>query len=243
MRDATGLVSRWFGTNTDVDDRKRAQDELLERSSYEQQLIGIVSHDLRNPINAIGVAAALLAQRGQLDDRQAKAVARIVSSSDRARRMIREFLDFTQARSAGHIPVLPAAANIREIARHAFDEVRVLHPDRPATIEHEGKEQGTWDADRIAQVIGNLLSNAFQHGSADGAIQLRTRGESDSVVIEVQNQGEPIPPDDIARLFQPFERGAGQTPSAERSVGLGLFIARQIVAAHQGTISVRSTAE
>jgi len=137
---------------------------------------------------------------------------------------------------------LPAPANIREIARHAFDEVRLLHPDRPATIEHAGKEQGTWDADRIAQVIENLLSNAFQHGSADGAIQLRTRGESDSVVIEVQNQGEPIPPDDIVRLFQPFERGAGQTPSAERSVGLGLFVAKQIVAAHQGTISVRSTA-
>jgi PAS domain S-box-containing protein len=242
MRDATGAVSGWFGTNTDIDDRKRTQDELLERSAYEQQLIGIVSHDLRNPINAIGIAAGLLAKRGQLDEIQAKAVARITSSSGRARRMIRDFLDFTQARSTGRLPVLPVPANIRQIARHVFDEIRVLYPDRPATIEHEGDEEGIWDADRIAQVIGNLLSNAFQHSPAAAPILLRTRGDCTDVVIEVHNEGTPIPPGQIARFFQPFERGAGLTPSAERSIGLGLFISNQIVAAHHGTISVRSNA-
>jgi PAS domain S-box-containing protein len=243
MHDASGAVSRWFGTNTDIDDRKRAQDELLERSAYEQQLIGIVSHDLRNPINAIGIGAALLLKQDQLNGLQAKAAARIASSADRARRMLRDFLDFTQARSTGRIPVMPGPANIRQIARHVFDELRVLHPDRPATIEHGGEAEGTFDADRIAQVIGNLLGNAFQHGSAATPVQLRTRGEFDSVVIEVQNQGAPIPPEDIARFFQPFERGAGSVASAERSVGLGLFISKQIVAAHHGTIGVRSTRE
>ena len=243
MHDAGGAVSRWFGTNTDIDDRKRALDTLQERAAFEQQLIGIVSHDLRNPINAIGIAGALLSQRGKLDAVQSKAVARIVSSSDRARRMIRDFLDFTQARTSGRIPISPKPANIRDIARQVFEEVQVSHLDRPATIDHSGEEQGFWDADRIAQVIGNLLSNAFQHGGSEGGIALRTRGDRDEVVIEVQNAGAPIATGDLARLFLPFERGNGAAPSSERSVGLGLYISKEIVAAHQGTIAVRSTAE
>jgi PAS domain S-box-containing protein len=242
MHHATGAMAKWFGTNTDIDDRKRAQDTIQERAAFEQQLIGIVSHDLRNPINAIGIAAALLSQRGKLDAVQAKAVARIVSSSDRARRMLRDFLDFTQARTSGRIPIAPQPANIRDIARQVFEEVHVSHLDRAATIEHAGEEEGTWDPDRIAQVIGNLLSNAFQHSTTDDAVALRTRGDRDEVVIEVQNAGIPIPTGDLARLFLPFERGNGIGPSTERSVGLGLYISKEIVAAHRGTISVRSTA-
>lgn len=243
LRDPAGRVSMWFGTNTDIDDRKRAQDTLQEQSSFEQHLIGIVSHDLRNPINAIGIAAALLRQRGHLDDLQGKAVARIVSSTDRARRLIRDFLDFTQARSSGRIPVSPGPANILEIARQVFDEVQLAHGDQPATYEHEGETEGVWDADRLAQVIGNLLGNAFQHGARGGTVRLRTRGTSDDVVIEVQNEGQPIPAADLTRLFLPFERGEGTVPSSARSVGLGLYISEQIVAAHGGAIAVKSTAE
>ena len=240
--DPAGAVTRWFGTNTDIDDHKRAQDELVERSAYEQQLIGIVSHDLRNPINAIGIAAALLAKHDHFDEFQAKAVARIVSSTDRARRLLKDFLDFAATRSTGRLPVAPAPANIRQIARLVFDELRVLYPARTASIDHQGEEEGTWDGDRLAQVIGNLLSNAFQHSSTSDAVHLRTRGDADAVVIEVQNEGIPIPPADIARFFQPFKRGSGSSSSADRGVGLGLFISKEIVAAHQGTISVRSTA-
>ena len=240
--DATGTMSQWFGTNTDIDDRKRAQDEIVERSAYEQQLIGIVSHDLRNPINAISIAAALLAKHDQFDEFQAKAVSRIVSSSDRARRLLRDFLDFAQARSTGRLPVLPGPANLRQIARQVFDELRTLHPMRTATIDHEGIEEGTWDADRLAQVIGNLLSNAYQHSAPGDAVRVRTRGEDNEAVIEVQNEGVPIPAADIPRLFLPFKRGTGTT-TEEHGVGLGLFISKEIVAAHRGTIRVRSTAE
>ena len=234
-------ASRWFGTNTDIDERKRVQDELMERAAYERQLIGIVSHDLRNPINAIGIAAALLIKQDQLNPLQAKAVARIDSAADRARRMIRDFLDFTLARAHG-IPIKPGAANIRHIAQHVFDEVRVIYPEVRAELHHEGTEDVTWDADRIAQVIGNLLTNAFQHGGPDTSVQLRTRGTAETVAIEVQNDGPPIRSDDLARLFQPFERG-DSTTSAERSVGLGLFISNEIVARHHGTLTVRSTQE
>ena len=242
-RDASGAIATWFGTNTNIDDRKRAQDMLEERNAFEQHLIGIVSHDLRNPINAIGIAAALLRERGGLDERQSKAVARISSSAARARHMIRDFLDFTEARSAGRVPVNPAAANIRDIARHVFDEFQLVQRDREATIEHRGEETAHWDSERIAQVIANLLGNAFQHGSPGGPVRLITCGTDRDVSIQVRNSGVPIPADDLPRLFEPFERGAGTTPSSTRSVGLGLFISKQIVAAHGGTIDVRSNAK
>ena len=242
LRAPDGRIEKWFGTNTDMDELTRARDELRKRAEFDQQLLGIVSHDLRNPLNAIGVATALLLKRGQLDEQQVTIVSRIMSSSERAVRLIRDFLDFTQARVMGRIPVSPSPANIREIARQVFDEVLLAQRGRQGVIEHDGEEQGIWDPDRIAQVIGNLLSNAFQHSPESSVVRLSTRGDSDGVTIDVHNEGEPIPPRDLARLFEPFERGSDAS-STGRSIGLGLYISRQIIAAHGGTISVQSTPE
>jgi signal transduction histidine kinase len=221
---------------------KRTRDILEARSEFDQQLMAIVSHDLRNPINAITVATALLLQRGHLDEQQGRVVARIMSSAERATRLIRDFLDFTQARVSGQIPVTRRPVNLRDIARHAFDEVHLAYADRSATYVHEGEETGDWDGDRVSQLIGNLVGNAFQHSPSDSTVHVVTRGGADEAVIEVRNAGEPIPREQAARLFEPFERGTA-TGSAQRSIGLGLYISRQIVTAHAGTIDVRSTDE
>jgi PAS domain S-box-containing protein len=225
-------------------ERERAmRDELEKRAEFDQQLVAIVSHDLRNPLNAISMAATLLLQRGQLDEQHARIVARIMSSTQRATRLIRDFLDFSHARVSGSIPIAPAPANIRDISRQVFDEVHLMYAGRSATVQHTGEETGLWDIDRIAQVIGNLVSNAFQHGSAAGAVRLATRGTADEMVIEVQNAGMPIPAEDLARLFEPFQRGTHTSAYSSRSIGLGLYIAREIVAAHGGAIAVHSTAD
>jgi signal transduction histidine kinase len=215
------------------------RDELHRRAEFDQQLIGIVSHDLRNPMNAIGIATSLLLKRGQLDEQSVRIVRRIMSSSDRAVRLIGDFLDFTQARVMGRIPVSPRPVSIREIARQAFDEVLLTQPSRRGTFAHEGAEQGTWDPDRLSQVIGNLLSNAFQHSPESSVVRLTSRGDDDSVTLEVHNEGPPIAPADLARLFQPFERGTDASATG-RSIGLGLYISRQIIEAHSGRIEVRS---
>jgi PAS domain S-box-containing protein len=242
LRAADGRIAKWFGTNTDMDELTRARDELSKRAKFDQQLLGIVSHDLRNPLNAIGMATALLLKRGQLDEQHVRIVTRFMSSSDRAVRLIRDFLDFTQARVMGEIPVSPAPANIREIARQVFDEVLLSQHARHGVIEHQGEEQGMWDPDRITQVIGNLLSNAFQHSPEWSTVRLSTCGDDDCFTIDVHNEGTPIPPEDLARLFEPFERGTGASATG-RSIGLGLYISRQIISAHGGKISVTSTVE
>jgi PAS domain S-box-containing protein len=234
-----GRIVKWFGTNTDMDELTRARDELRRRAEFDQQLIGIVSHDLRNPLNAIGIATSLLLQRGQLDEQQVGIVRRITSSSERAVRLIGDFLDFTQARVTGRIPVSRRSVNIKEIARQVFDEVLLTQPSRQGTFTHEGEQTGIWDPDRIAQVIGNLLGNAFQHSPESSVVRLATRGDDHVVTIEVHNEGTPIPPEDLARLFEPFERGTDASATG-RSIGLGLYISRQIVNAHEGTLEVRS---
>jgi PAS domain S-box-containing protein len=215
------------------------RDELHRRADFDKQLVGIVSHDLRNPMNAIGIATTLLLKRGQLDEQGVRIVKRIVSSSDRAVRLIQDFLDFTQARVMGRIPVSRRPASIREIARQVFEEVLLTQPSRKGTFVHEGEERGTWDPDRLAQVIGNLLGNAFQHSPPTSVVHLATRGDQDGVTIDVHNEGAPISPDDLARLFEPFERGTDASASG-RSIGLGLYISRQIIEAHAGKIEVRS---
>lgn len=242
MRDHRGVILRWYGTNTDIDEGRRAQDELEERARFEQQLIGIVSHDLRNPLSAIGVAASLLLRRGNLDDQQGKTVRRMVSLVERTGRMIRDFLDFTQARSTGYIPIEPAPANLREITQEVVDEVHLSHPERQVVVEHRGEATGRWDPDRLAQVVGNLVANAFQHSQPPAAVRVSSKVEGQSAEIEVQNDGPAIPEADLKKLFAPFQRGEGARATSARSVGLGLYITGAIVAAHGGRIEVESSA-
>jgi PAS domain S-box-containing protein len=240
--DGQGRTSGILVLGYDITQQQHQEAELRRRAEFDQQLLAIVSHDLRNPLNAIGMATSLLLKRGNLDEQQVRIVSRIMSSSERAVRLIRDFLDFTQARVMGRIPVSASPANIREIARQVFDEVQLAQRGRQGLIEHHGEEHGVWDADRIAQVIGNLLSNAFQHSPANSVVRLSTRGDSQGVTIDVHNEGAPIAPSDLARLFEPFERGSDASPTG-RSIGLGLYISQQIIAAHGGRISVQSTAE
>ena len=123
--------------------------------------------------------------------------------------------------------------------RQVVDELQLAHPDRAVRVVHEGPQDGRWDADRVAQAVGNLVSNALQHTEAGVEVDICCRGTDGSMTIAVHNGGPPIPASALPRLFEPFVRGEG--PSASRSVGLGLYITQAIVAAHGGTIVATSS--
>ena len=214
---------------------QRAQEAVRIR----EDLVAVVSHDLRNPISAISMAASMMLKRNGLADWQAKGLSRIYSAADRAIRMIRDLLDSTQARVGG-IPVQPTPLDLHELTQHVVEEVQLAHPERHITFQASGEASGAWDADRMAQVITNLVGNAVQHSPAGTPIQVRQRGEDGAVVLEVHNEGPPIPAELLPTLFEPFRRGAAVGGRALGSVGLGLFISRQLVEAHGGTIEVRS---
>ena len=219
---------------SDVSEQKR-------RVEFEQQLIGIVSHDLRNPLNAITLSASTLVRDERLDERCTRGARRILSSAERATRMIRDLLDFTQARLGGGIPVEVKPLELHEHAAQVVEELHHTHPERDVRLSREGDTRGEWDPDRLAQVVSNLVGNALKYSPPGTAVTLRTRGEDTGVVLEVHNWGEPIAPERLPHLFKPLSRGT-RADVQTRSIGLGLYIVDHIVRAHGGSVRVESSA-
>ena len=234
-----GTPTRFIGTVFDITDRKLYADELRRQAEFEQQLIGIVSHDLRNPIGAILMATQVLEARGTLDEAQAQVVRRIRSSGERASRLVRDLLDFTQARLGGGIPIDPTDTDLARPARQIVEEVQASNPDRDVSLEIQGDCRACLDTDRMAQVLTNLLGNALQYSPPGTPVQLRVAALDGHLRLHVHNQGPPyIGAELAARLFEPLRRGTagGRTGS----VGLGLYIVKSIITAHSGTIEVDS---
>lgn len=237
-RDAAGRIVKWIGTNTDTHEAKLALSELTQRAQYEQRLIGIVSHDLRSPFGAIMLGADALADF-ELPVEAQQILKRVSRSAERAARLVNDLLDFAKARIGATIPINPQPTNLREIVEQVVDECQASAPGRVIRIGHEGDELGTWDADRIAQVITNLVGNALQHGTPGAPIVVESRITGDAAVLTVANEGPGIATDELARLFEPYHQGANAT-QRRGSMGLGLFIAREVIAAHGGSIEVES---
>lgn len=236
-----GTSTHFEGFITDMTQQKLAEEEVQRRIEFEQQLVGIVSHDLRNPLSAIVFGASVLLKREGLDEKVTGSARRILASAERAGRMIRDLLDFTQARLGG-IPVHRAPVDLHTHAAQVLDELGHANPERTLELTREGDTQGEWDPDRIDQVISNLVANALKYSPLDSVVRVRTRGEADAVLLEVHNRGEPIPPERLPELFKPLSRGTAKADMQTRSIGLGLYIVDSIVRAHGGTIHVRSTA-
>jgi PAS domain S-box-containing protein len=228
-----GADDERYGVGTiaaDVTDRKRI-DEARER------FIAILGHDLRNPLGAITMGAAVLEEtaRGPQD---AAIVRRIVNSANRMERMIEELLDFARARLGAGIPVAPKPIDLGSLLPQLVEELRLAHPSRTIELVLAGELRGEWDRERIAQVVSNLLSNAIQHGA--DPVRVAARGERETVKIDVWNDGPPIPRETLATVFDPFRGGDGRK---SKGLGLGLFIAAEVVRAHRGSISVDSDGE
>ncbi|MFP2924449.1 ATP-binding protein [Pyxidicoccus sp. 3LG] len=227
------------------DELGRRDAQLLsarEAAQLREQLIGIVSHDLRNPLNAITLSTATLIRRTGLDDRARRGLARILDAADRANRLIRDLLDFTQARMGKALPVNRRNVDLHELARQVVDEVGLATPGRRFDVEEAGDARGSLDPDRISQVLTNLLTNAVQYSPPGTPIRVKTEEEDGKLVLSVCNEGPPIPAHVLPGLFEPMTRG-DNTGSERRSIGLGLYIVDQIVRAHGGHVEVVSTRE
>jgi PAS domain S-box-containing protein len=235
LRDAGGEVTGTIAILVDITERKRREIEAQRTARFREQFVGIVSHDLRNPLTAILTSAQLLQRYGELPERQARVVTRISSSADRMARMIDDLLDFARSKLGGGFPIQRRRMDLRQVCEQIVEELEFAWT-RSVPVDAQGDLWGNWDPDRIAQVISNLVGNALQH--SEGDVRVTLRSDDDSVVLETWNGGAPIPADVVPHLFEPGRRDARSS-----GLGLGLFIVQQIVLAHGGHMEVRSGAD
>jgi phosphoserine phosphatase RsbU/P len=224
-----------------VAETRRLHDEATDRAVLAEQMIGIVSHDLRNPISTIQTAAAMLG-RGLPPAGQERLVARIARVSQRADRLIGDLLDLTQARLGAGLAVTLEPIDLHELVGEAVEELELAHPGRSIRHLRTGDGDCRADAGRLEQLVGNLVSNAITYGRPDAVVTVSSAIEGEFFSIAVHNAGTPIAPEALPNLFEPMTRG-DQGSSSKRSVGLGLFIVAQVAKAHGGKTEVRSSAE
>jgi PAS domain S-box-containing protein len=224
-----------------VTSRFAALAELERTVHYSELFAGVLAHDLRNPLGSIMTAAQLLLMRQEGEGgRHAKPMSRIVASGQRMARMIDQLLDFTRARVGGGIEIQARDTNLADLCSQAISELELVYTDRNIQCSVVGDLGGSWDPDRLLQIISNLVANASQHGSGDGPVVVELDGrQHDSVVLEIHNRGA-ISPALLPTLFDPF-RGTRHRREHSRGLGLGLFIVRELVRAHGGTVEVTSS--
>ena len=220
--------------------REREARALAEASdAFKVEFIGILGHDLRNPLTTILTTARLMTMRGELPADSHKRLARMVSSGERMQRMIEQILDMTRARHGAGIVVARKEQNLPPLISKIVDEMRAAHPGRKIAFRAHACTACV-DGDRLKQVVSNLLGNAVKHGHSEEPIDVDVVVRGDVVSISVHNHGTPIDPAFIPLLFDPFQRQRPQRNSD--GLGLGLYISECIVSAHGGKIEVESTA-
>lgn len=239
------------GTQHDAEDVLRFNeviDEAIAESiaRYSESLsrsrdifLGILGHDLRSPIGSIAMSADLLLDAEDLQPKYTKVAARIYTSAKRANKIIEDLLDFTRTHIGEGIPVKKAETELCRVCDKIVDEMRGYYPDHVINFTRSGDTTGCFDAARMGQVASNLIGNAVEHGIGTRPITVNLLGDDDKVILSVNNASEPIPEDDLKTMFDPLTRHstfARLEQGARSGMGLGLYIAKEIVTAHKGTI-------
>lgn len=259
----SSVLRKWLqeiksGTDFEVEDMTRfneAIDQALAESvatysgtvtSTRNVFLGILGHDLRTPLGAIQLGAEVLLLDDNLTAKPTMIASRLYTSAKRANKIVTDLLDFTRSQSGSGIPVHQIEVNLAEVCEGMVEEVRAYNPERQIVYDTSGNLTGSFDASRMEQVFSNMISNAVQHGSKTAPIRVGMHAEQAHAVFTVHNLGEPIAKDAIADIFNPMSRhsqyAAGEH-GPHSGLGLGLYIASEIVAAHKGTIVVESSAE
>jgi signal transduction histidine kinase len=206
--------------------------------------LAILGHDLRSPLGALSGALHVLSHPSG-DAHRAETLVSGKRSVALMSAMIQDLLEYTRTRLGKGIPITPVAGDLTGVCKHAFDEISLMHPQTAFRFEAETGLLGIFDAARMHQVVSNLLNNAVQHGQRGFPVILIARAGEDGLVVQVKNRGRPIAPELLQVIFDPLVQIPAADPQAQRftNLGLGLFIAREIVLAHGGTIEAASSGE
>jgi PAS domain S-box-containing protein len=242
IRDANGAVARWFGATTDVDDLKRMHDALADADRRKTEFLGVLSHELRNPLAPIRSSLHVLerAPPGSEAACRARQVAR--RQTEHLTRLVDDLLDVTRI-SRGKIELRRAPVDLAEIVRRAGEDHRPLLEEHGATLRIAVGREPVWvhgDATRLAQIVGNLLQNASRFTPGAGEVALSVHRRGDAAEIRVRDTGAGIEPSRIAAMFEPFTQGEQTLARTGGGLGLGLALVKGLAEAHGGSAAASS---
>ncbi len=214
--------------------RQRAR--LAAMVHLREELVAVVSHDLRSPLNSILMSSTLISSMSA-ENEVVRAAQRIDRAARRMESIINDLLDLSRSRLGGGMAVNPVACNLGDITQTAVEEVSAAGAQ--VMVELAGQLDGTWDSSRLAQAVSNLLGNAIEHGEKAKPISVRLDGlDPHQVRLGVHNHGT-IPPEHREHLFQPFVSHGKDL--SRKGLGLGLYIVSQIAHAHRGEVFVSTS--
>jgi len=245
------------GRTTDMEDMTRFNEaidqalaESVARYAYlvkqsENMFLAILGHDLRNPLGTVITGATFIMCANDVPSKYVLAATRIFNSGQRMSKLIADLIDFTRTHLGAGIPIKPKKTNLAQVCTNVVEELRTSHPERIIDFDSVVREDVFGDDDRLAQVFSNLIGNALQYGARNEPIVLRMSSAEQEVRFTVNNKGPVIPPKKIGSVFDPLVRLAATDNLDEMrdsSLGIGMYIAREIVSAHKGSITVESNA-
>lgn len=215
--------------------------EAVDRSRL--TFLAILGHDLRGPLSTVDLASQVLIRSIPTDSQNWVVADRIRKTASRMNRMTLDLLEYAGGQMGQKIPVKPEKGDLERVCRRVAEEVRLAHPKALIDFQPDGDLNATFDPTRFEQVLSNLLINGVKYGDPAKQVQLSARRDPGAITVEVQNFGRPIPPESLHVIFNPLVQVSSKENRYDPStgVGLGLYIAREIVEGHGGTIDVRSS--
>ena len=227
-----------------------ARYEYMVKQS-QNMFLAILGHDLRNPLGTVVSGSTFLMQATDIASKYVLVATRMFNSARRMSKLINDLIDFTRTHLGPGIPIRVKEGSVASLCEEVVNELRTYHPERMIELHVPTHLDAIFDEGRIAQVLSNLIGNAVQHGNEEAPVTVRVSGNDTEIAIAVNNRGTLITPDQISSIFDPMVRiaantrtnGADGNDAFERSsLGIGLFISREIVHAHGGAIAVASSA-
>ena len=203
--------------------------------------LGMLGHDLRNPLQTIRMTATYLAALNA-GAKVSEAAGRLINSGGHMQALLDDLLDFNRTNLGLGINITPSDVDLSQLCASALDQLRAANPGRRIDLEVYGDTCGSWDSQRLQQLLGNLVRNAIKHGAADAPVYVGLNGDAAGVALVVRNSGPVIKQSDLDQIFDPLKRGSDNENKRDTdgSIGLGLYIAREIAKCHGGSIEVRS---
>lgn len=245
--DSNNLFDELSSLNNELVSMQRAltkkNTELARLNDIKNQFLGMAAHDLRNPLsNILNFAEFLESEKDSFTTDQAEFICHIKNQSSFMLKLVNDLLDISAIES-GNVNLTLEPIDIVLLVKQTINLNKALADKKKIKVElNSSLETSTLllDKSKIEQVVTNLLTNALKYSNAETTIKIEIKKEMENILILVHDEGQGIPKDELDNLFQPFQKTSVESTGGEKSVGLGLFIVKKIVEAHNGNIWAES---